>query len=106
MSEIASLLGMDFRYELNNPTARVYSAIRSLNRMNYRAHWEAHIESPRLMLDHCPYRMIIDTHPELCQLDALLFENLLGAPVKQMEKLTLNNKGLPHCVFLIKTPTY
>ena len=104
ISQIAHLMGLNEKTEFTNPTARLYSAIRSLNRMSYQAHWEAHISNPRIILDHCPYRKIIDRHPELCQMDGSLLTSLLGNTVKQVEKLSINTKGLPHCVFLINEP--
>lgn len=101
---IANQMGSEFKTDFNNPTRRLYSTIRSLNRMNYQAHWEAHIENPRIMLGHCPYRAVLDHHPELCQMDASLLENLLHTPVRQIEKLVINAKNLPECVFLINKP--
>jgi hypothetical protein len=56
------------------------------------------------MLGHCPYRRILDDHPELCQLDASLLEYFLDMSVRQIEKLDINAKGLPQCVFLINLP--
>lgn len=85
----------------HNPTRQVYSAIRALNRMSYQAHWEAHIENPRVIIGHCPYQAILDRHPEICQLDAFLLQELLGTPVEQAGKLSVNAKGLPECVFLL-----
>ncbi len=105
ISQIADLIGMNEKVEFTNPTVRLYSAIRALNRMSYQAHWEAHISNPRIILDHCPYQKIIDRHPELCQIDGSLLTDLLGNTVKQVEKLSINSKGLPHCVFIITEPS-
>jgi predicted ArsR family transcriptional regulator len=98
---IASQMVSKYKSNLDNPTRRLYTSIRILNRMNYQAHWEAHIENPRIMFGHCPYRAILDPHPEICQMDAFVLEELLGVAVNQTEKLTLNTKGLPQCVFLL-----
>jgi predicted ArsR family transcriptional regulator len=105
INQIALMMGMNEKTEFTNPTSRLYSAIRSLNRMSYQAHWEAHISNPRIILDHCPYRKIIDRHPELCQMDGSLLTSLLGYTVKQVEKLSNNAKGMPQCVFLLNQPT-
>jgi predicted ArsR family transcriptional regulator len=94
----------EIKTDFTNPTRRLYSTIHSLNRMNYHAHWEAHIENPHIMLGHCPYRAILDSHPELCQVDASLLEYLLDAPVRQIEKQTINVKGIPQCVFISNQP--
>jgi predicted ArsR family transcriptional regulator len=104
IKNIASHLGAEFKTDFSNPTRRLYSTIHSLNRMNYQAHWEAHIMNPRVMLGHCPYRRILDDHPELCQLDASLLEYFMDISVRQIEKLDINAKGLPQCVFLINLP--
>jgi predicted ArsR family transcriptional regulator len=100
--KIARQMVINFKLDTYNPTRRLYSSIRILNRMNYQSHWEAHIENPRIMLGHCPYSAILDHHPEICQIDAFVLQELLDTPVKQIEKLALNTKGLPECVFLLK----
>lgn len=105
IEKIASRIRMEFRIDITNPTRRLYSSIHALNRMNYQAHWEAHHENPRIMLGHCPYRTIIDHHPELCLVDTALLENLLDTRVRQIEKLVNNAKNLPQCVFLVNRPS-
>jgi len=101
LNKIAGKMVANFNLDTYNPTQRLYSSIRILNRMNYQAHWEAHIENPHIMLGHCPYRAILDHHPEICQMDAFVLQELLGTPVRQVEMLTLNPKGLSECVFLL-----
>ena len=101
IKDIAHLLASEFKIDSPNQTRKVYAAIRSLNRMNYQAHWEAHAENPRVILGHCPYQSILTSHPDLCQLDVSLLEYLLDAPVKQIDKLRNNIKCLPECIFLI-----
>jgi predicted ArsR family transcriptional regulator len=102
LKKIASQLVVKFPLDTNNPTRRLYSSIRILNHMNYQAHWEAHVENPRIILGHCPYSAILAHHPQMCQMDGYILEALLDAPVKQIEKLSLNPKGLHQCVFLLK----
>ncbi len=101
VENIATLLASQFVTDIINPTRRLYSTIHSLNRMNYQAHWEAHVINPRIMLGHCPYQAISKNHPELCQMDKLLLEHLLDTPVRQIENRTINIKGFAQCVFLI-----
>lgn len=81
-------------------TQRLGAAIRRLNELEYQARWEAHALAPRVILGNCPYAAIIAEHPELCQMDAHLLENLLGQPVAQTAKLERNLQGLPVCVFV------
>ncbi len=97
---VARHIGLEFSADTSNPTRRLYVAIHALNRMNYQAHWEAHMDHPRIMLGHCPYQVLLKEHPLLCQMDASLLENLLGVPVRQVEKQSLSAKDLPECVFI------
>jgi predicted ArsR family transcriptional regulator len=102
LKNIAERLVRQYPINTENPTRRLYSSIRALNHMNYQAHWEAHVENPRIMLGHCPYFGIQGEHPEVCLMDAFVLEKLIGKPVKQAERLVLNSKGLPQCVFLVE----
>jgi predicted ArsR family transcriptional regulator len=82
-------------------TQRLYGAIQQLNKHNYHARWEAHIDAPRLILGHCPYKAIVDQYPDICQIDALILESLLAEPVDQITKLAPDGRGVPVCVFEI-----
>jgi predicted ArsR family transcriptional regulator len=104
LKSIARQLVAKFPLDNNNPTRQLYSSIRTLNRMNYQAHWEAHGEHPRIMLGHCPYGALLERHPEICQMDEFLLEALLDMPVQQIEKLTYNSKGLSQCIFFMHRP--
>jgi predicted ArsR family transcriptional regulator len=82
-------------------TQRLYIAIQLLNRMNYHARWEAHLEAPHIRLGNCPYYAVIDNHPELCHLDSVLLRRLTGENVVQTEKLIETSRGLRYCAFVI-----
>jgi DeoR family transcriptional regulator, suf operon transcriptional repressor len=97
---IALKMVSGYPLDRSNPTRRLYSAIRVLNQMNFHAHWEAHVENPRIMLNHCPYRSLAESHPELCQLDKCILEELVGVPVTQIDKHIINDKGISQCVFV------
>jgi predicted ArsR family transcriptional regulator len=96
---VADQMAANLPVDKHNPTRQLYSAIRMLNRMNYQAHWEAHVENPRIMLGHCPYKALLDHHPEMCRVDEYVLEALLDAPVEQIDKLTHDARGLSQCVF-------
>ncbi|RPI25063.1 MAG: ArsR family transcriptional regulator [Chloroflexota bacterium] len=83
---------------------RLFRAVNRLNEMNYQARWEARADAPRVILGHCPYAAILPEHPELCQLDALILEKMLGASATQVARLALDPQGMPHCVFAITAP--
>jgi len=101
VDQIAIHMAKEYKTTIINPTRRLYSTIQSLNRMNYHAHWEAHLKHPRIILGHCPYQGMQNDHPELCQLDASLLEFLLESKVRQIENQVINHKGIPQCFFLI-----
>jgi predicted ArsR family transcriptional regulator len=82
-------------------TSRLALAVDYINEMNYHARWEAHAAGARIFLEQCPYWTIIGKHPELCQMDKFLLEELLGVPVNQEAKLETRSKGLPFCVFVV-----
>jgi len=75
--------------------------MQALNELNYEARWEAHADAPQVVLGHCPYAEIIDAHPELCQMDTFLLEILIGERAEQVEKLALNVRGWPYCLFRV-----
>lgn len=80
---------------------RLLRLVQRLNRQGYHARWEARAEAPRLILGHCPYSAIIASHPELCQLDAYLIEEMLQRRAEQKDKLTPDSQGVPYCAFRI-----
>lgn len=81
---------------------RLVAAIRQLEPMGYRPRWEARPGGPQVVLGHCPFAAIIDQHPELCQVDAYMLEELLGADAQQASKLQPGPQGTPQCIFRIK----
>ena len=87
-------------------TQRLFQTVRKLNEMNYRARWEAHAEAPCLILKHCPYQSILREHPELCEMDAHLLEEMLGVPVQQTARLARDPDGGRYCMFRIGHFTY
>jgi predicted ArsR family transcriptional regulator len=76
-------------------SSRLVHAVACLNDLGYQARWEAHADSPRLILEHCPFAALHDDHPALLRLDELLIETLLAAPVM---RLATSEHGHPHNV--------
>lgn len=86
----------------NDPaTKRLVEAVQHLTPLGYKPHWEARPQGPQIVLGRCPYADIISDHPELCQMDAHLLEQLLGGTAEQTAKLTRGPQGTPQCVFRI-----
>jgi len=96
----SNLLGSE-KTPARNPAQRYYQAILQLNALNYQARWEAHAIGPHVILSHCPYAAIVQDHPELCQLDKYMLQELFGKSVLQIAKLEQTAQGERQCVFLI-----
>jgi predicted ArsR family transcriptional regulator len=75
---------------------RLALLVEKLNEMHYQSRWEAGAEGPRVIFGRCPYAAVIEGHPELCQMDALILSQILGGDVRQIEKI---EKGRGVCVF-------
>lgn len=88
-------------YKQGNLTQRLHRAVRYLNLNHYMARWEAHSESPRLVLEHCPYARVLPRHPEMCQIDVKMLEALLDAKVDHISKLAEDDRGARFCLFHI-----
>jgi predicted ArsR family transcriptional regulator len=103
LNSLAQRLSVFEGAEISGPAAqRLAAAIAGLNRLHYRARWEAAAAGPRVILGNCPYAAIIADHPELCRLDAHLLEQQLGVSVEQAAKLRHTSKGLPYCEFRVE----
>lgn len=81
---------------------RLVSAVRQLEPHGYKPRWEARPDGPQVVLGHCPFAAIIAEHPELCRMDALMLEELLGAPIEQVSKLQAGRQGTLQCVFRVQ----
>ncbi|MBW8012166.1 MAG: helix-turn-helix domain-containing protein [Chloroflexi bacterium] len=86
---------------IGTTTQRLGAAVERLNELRYKARWEAHAHAPRLILGQCPYAAIIESHPELCRMDAYLLEGLLDSSVRQTAKLGRSPEDPQQCVFII-----
>jgi predicted ArsR family transcriptional regulator len=80
---------------------RLGTAVQRLNDLNYKAHWEAHADSPQILLGRCPYAKIINRHPELCEMDTHMIQILTGENFEQVEKISRTQAGPAHCRFCI-----
>ncbi len=85
----------------NLPVAkRLVLLVEKLDEMHYQARWEAGAEGPRVIFGRCPYAKVIDGHPELCKMDAVLLEKALGRPVSRSSKNEMVGRGL--CPFIFR----
>lgn len=103
LTETARLLG-EAPHAVTAPAGRrLFQAVQMLNTLHYQARWEAHARSPRLLLGNCPYAEIIHDHPELCQMDKRLVEQLSGLPAEQTAKLETSARGEIYCQFQLRS---
>ncbi len=76
---------------------RFNQAAAYLASMNYPVRWEARLTGPRITFRRCPYAALpAGQRALLCQVDGLLLENLLGAPVRMQACIA---QGAAACVF-------
>jgi predicted ArsR family transcriptional regulator len=84
---------------VNKPMAkRLAFLVEKLNEMHYQARWEAASEGPRVIFGRCPYAKVIEAHPELCKMDAVILETTLVRPVTQSTKNEIHTRG--QCPFI------
>lgn len=80
---------------------RLNRVIEILNRHHYRAHWEARIHGPRLIIKNCPYCDILKEFPEFCKLDYYILQNLLSHSVNQITKIEPTHIPQTACGFIL-----
>ena len=79
---------------------RLSLLVEKLSGMNYQPRWEAGGEGPRVIFGRCPYVGVVESHPELCKMDAALLERALGRTVLASAKKESKGRGL--CPFIFR----
>lgn len=85
-----------------NLTQRLIFTTKVLNEMSYEASWEAHREAPTIKFAHCPYASLVDSFPELCQMDVFLLEALMGYPIEVVTTRQISPFGETICRFRLR----
>ena len=80
-------------------TNKLAALVLALNNLGYQSKWEARISAPRIIFEHCPYKKIINSHPELCIMDKLMLQNALQVEVDQIARLEKNLRATEFCMF-------
>lgn len=83
-------------------TQRLILTTHILNEMSYKASWEAHREAPTIKFSHCPYTSIVDSFPELCQIDRYVLETLMHIPIETLTTRQLSASGENLCRFRLR----
>lgn len=81
---------------------RLNSVCAFLNPRGYQARWEAHVNGPHILLRSCPYVTLLPAHPELCELDRLLLEQLVQVPWQQIARINPEGRKPAACIFTIQ----
>ncbi len=83
--------------------ARIEAVTHYLNDLSYAAQWQRTDHDHYLLqINNCPYAALVVDFPELCQMDKLLVEKLVGQPV-QMHCHKCN--GESHCRYVFDLST-
>src|SRR3990172_7740073 len=83
---------------------RLNKAVQIINQHPYQARWEAHASGPQVFFHNCPYAAVIRKHPELCQVDRHILQNLTGLTAHQIRKIDLDGPTATACVFVLAQP--
>lgn len=75
---------------------RLQHAMQRLETLHFKPRWEAHHDGPRVIFHRCPYAALVADFPELCGLDVLMLERMLGAKVER------RSEGGPPCKFVVR----
>lgn len=87
-----------FKRKLNR-IQRFNRGVEFLNKMHYHASWEARPKGPRVVLRHCPYQDLAQTHPILCQVDENLLQAIFGPELHLIEKRDFEKNPFSPCIF-------
>lgn len=75
------------------------AAVRRLNELGYRSHWEAHSHAPIILLGQCPYQEVEDDNAYLCKMDQYLIETLCQQKLEFDSKFSRKPGESKYCVF-------
>ena len=77
-------------------------AIHWLNEHNFRARWEASALGPKMVFEHCPYRVVQEQFPKICQLGVSLISQLTGFDPQSIHFQQITAPGTTQCIFELR----
>lgn len=80
---------------------RLDMAVRKLNQMDYKPHWEASARGPLVLLGCCPYRALLPEHGIICEVDRYLISRMIGMEAFCLHNLSMDNKSKGPCQFIL-----
>lgn len=84
--------------EDNSTLQNINSLVSFFSRMKYDSRWETQYQGPTLYFKNCPYRKIINSFPELCEMDRLIITKFLNLNVVTQKTIFKESRN---CQFLI-----
>ena len=102
MNSLADSLADDVREEFERltPQQRMERLIDRLEQEGFLAHWRQTNDGLQLIEYHCPYYLVGQRHPEICQIDETLIRVAMDAEV---EKEACLLDGDSACTFVLST---
>lgn len=98
INHLARILGSSIQ-NLKNNAKKNNRLVELLNQHNYKASWEARREGPRFFFRNCPYAMIWNAHPVLCDMDRYIFEHTLQFTTLKISSIFPSGSESPMCIF-------
>jgi predicted ArsR family transcriptional regulator len=89
--------GLDL-YADHSVEQRARSLAQIMDREGFSLEWQREDNELRVIQHACPYQSVVGKHPEVCQLDEHLIENVIGKPIRRVEH---RSKGDCSCIFSI-----
>jgi len=99
LDQLVEILIPDQWGKTRNRIQRFNKAVAFLNSKHYHASWEARPQGPRVILRHCPYQHLAQTHPILCRMDERLLSRIFGTKLELTQKRNFGKNPFSPCVF-------
>jgi predicted ArsR family transcriptional regulator len=99
ISKLSDYFTSDLSLDSHQPIIiKLNSLISDLAHMHYSPRWETQFQGPMIYFGNCPYRKLLESHPDLCEMDKMIISKHLIQDVEV--KNTIAN-GSHFCKFLI-----
>jgi predicted ArsR family transcriptional regulator len=103
LDRITGFILEDVQSEPGSLISSYNQAVLFLNDRHYRASWKATPGGPQIELQHCPYRDLAKTHPQLCQIDEQVISSIFNTELALTQKREFGKNPFSPCIF--KPPT-
>lgn len=98
LNHLARVFGSSLQ-NLKNNAHKNNRLVELLNQRHYKASWEARREGPRFFFRNCPYAMIWNAHPVLCEMDRYILEHTLKFSTLKISTIFPQTSNNPICIF-------